>query len=225
MKSRQALKYVTITLSAIIAAILIIIIANGLLGDKIEDAAWETYHAVHKSHVETDTISPGQLINDDGIISLVNLGDNTANVVKRLSREYEIDTIETGPEPSDRNYVLSRSGSPCIILQNAINETIATIFILDEGFYVDGSGVHVKSTFGNVIISYPEAELRLGETEDGLHGSCELCKISDNILLVKWLDGDSTHIANYDENGLFRSFKNGYESQRIDEIIITNSAW
>ena len=225
MKSRQTLKYVTITLSAIIAAILIIIIANGLLGDKIEDAAWETYHAAHKSHVETDTISPGQLINDDGIISLVNLGDNTANVVKRLSRECEIDTIETGPEPSDRNYVLSRSGSPCIILQNAINETIATIFILDEGFYVDGSGVHVKSTFGNVIISYPEAELRLGETEDGLHGSCELCKISDNILLVKWLDGDSTHIANYDENGLFRSFKNGYESQQLDEIIITNSAW
>ena len=225
MKPRQTLKYVTITLSAIIAAILIIIIANGLLGDKIEDAAWETYHAAHKSHVETDTISPGQLINDDGIISLVNLGDNTTNVVKRLSRQYEIDTIETGPGPSDRNYVLSRSGSPCIILQNAINETIATIFILDEGFYVDGSGVHVKSTFGNVIISYPEAELRLGETEDGLHGSCELCKISDNILLVKWLDGDSTHIANYDENGLFRSFKNGYESQRIDEIIITNSAW
>lgn len=225
MKSRQTLKRTTIAISAIIAAILIIIIANGLLGDKIEDAAWETYHAAHKSHVETDTITPGLLINDDGIISLVNLGDNTTNVVKRLSRQYEIDTIETGPEPSDKNYVLSRSSSPCIVLQNAINETIATIFILDEGFYVDGSGVHVKSTFGNVIISYPEAELRLGETEDGLHGSCELCKISDNILLVKWLDGDSTHIANYDENGLFRSFKNGYESQQLDEIIITNSAW
>ena len=94
MKSRQALKYVTITLSAIIAAILIIIIANGLLGDKIEDAAWETYHAAHKSHVETDTITPGLLINEDGIISLVNLDDNTATVEKRLSREDENDQIE-----------------------------------------------------------------------------------------------------------------------------------
>lgn len=225
MKSRQTLKYVTITLSAIIAAILIIIIANGLLGDKIEDAAWETYHAAHKSHVETDTITPGLLINDDGIISLVNLGDNTANVVKRLSREYEIDTIETGPDPSERNYMLSQHDRPCIILQNAINNTIATIFILDENFYIDDSGVHVKSMFGNVDISYPKAELRLGETEDGLHSSCELCKISDNLLLVKWLDGDSTHIANYDESGLFLSFKEGHQSQEIDEIIITNSAW
>ena len=225
MKSRQALKRVLISISGIIAAVLIIIIVDGLLGDKIDDAAWESFHAAHKSHVETDTIAPGLLLNDDGITSLVNLGDNTANALKRLGRQYEIDTITTGPDPSERNYVLSQSGQPSIILQNAGNGTIATIFILNENFYVDDSGMHVQSLFGNIPVFYPEAEFRLGETEDGLHGSCELCKISDNILLVKWLDEDSTHLANYDESGIFRSFKKGCESQRVDEIIITTSAW
>ena len=225
MKHRRALKYVGSTISLIILAILAAIIANGLLSDKIENAAWKNFHAAHKSRVETDTIAPGLLINDDGIISFIGLGDNTANAIKRLSQQYEIDTIETGPATFERNYVLSQHDRSCIILQNAVNNTIATIFILDENFYIDNSGVHVKSMFGNVEMSYPEAELRLGETEDGLHGSCELCKISDNLLLVKWLDGDSTHIANYGESGLSLSFKNGYEFQQIDEIIITNSAW
>ena len=215
-----------LTIMAIIIIIIIAIAAviiNGLTHDYCDDRAWESLD--RNPHIETDTIEPGNMIDSTGIRGMVLIGEETAMAVKRLSARFDIDSIVTGDSPTDVNYTLSRNGSVEIVLQNSHLGRIGAIFILGSGYFTD-CGIGVGSTFASVFSAYPEAEMRLGEAEDGINGSSELCKAAPGILFLKWLDEDATpRIARYNDEGIAVSFIHDYTLLRIDEIIITPHIW
>ena len=223
MKKRNRPTAILTIMAIIIIIIIAAVIINGLTHDYCDDRAWESLD--RNPHIETDTIEPGNMIDSTGIRGMVLIGEETAMAVKRLSARFDIDSIVTGDSPTDVNYTLSRNGSVEIVLQNSHLGRIGAIFILGSGYFTD-CGIGVGSTFASVFSAYPEAEMRLGEAEDGINGSSELCKAAPGILFLKWLDEDATpRIARYNDEGIAVSFIHDYALLRIDEIIITPHIW
>lgn len=223
MKRKKHRKSVIWILVAIVVIIVAAIVVNALLHDAIDDMMWEKRNATPT--ITTDTIAPGMVIDSTGITGLARLGEPTADVVKRASAQFEIDSIITGDSPTDVNYTLNRNGETLVVLQNSSRGTISTIFILGKEFFTD-HGLGVGSTFASVFAEYKNAEMRLGETEDGINGSCELCKAIPGMLVVKWLDDDPSHqVATYDNNGVMLKLNDNYHLLKIDEIIITPAIW
>lgn len=212
-------------IAAIMAIAAAVIIINGFTHDDIDDMAWEKSRQPEQQHIETDTIMPGAIIDSDGISGMVLIGEETATAVKRLSTHFDIDSIITDDTPTGRNYTLSKDGEIQIILQNSSHRRISAIFIL-AGDYFTERGIGVGSTFASVFSAYPDAEMRLGEAEDGINGSSELCKATDGMLFLKWLDETaSPKIASYTDEGIMTSLTDNYALYRIDEIIITPNTW
>lgn len=223
MKKRNRPTAILTIMAIIIIIAIAAVIINGLTHDYCDDRAWESLD--RNPHIETDTIEPGNMIDSTGIRGMVLIGEETAMAVKRLSARFDIDSIVTGDSPTDVNYTLSRNGSVEIVLQNSHLGRIGAIFILGSGYFTD-CGIGVGSTFASVFSAYPEAEMRLGEAEDGINGSSELCKAAPGILFLKWLDEDATpRIARYNDEGIAVSFIHDYALLRIDEIIITPHIW
>ena len=223
MKKRNRPTAILTIMAIIIIIAIAAVIINGLTHDYCDDRAWESLD--RNPHIETDTIEPGNMIDSTGIRGMVLIGEETAMAVKRLSARFDIDSIVTGDSPTDVNYTLSRNGSVEIVLQNSHLGRIGAIFILGSGYFTD-CGIGIGSTFASVFSAYPEAEMRLGEAEDGINGSSELCKAAPGILFLKWLDEDATpRIARYNDEGIAVSFIHDYALLRIDEIIITPHIW
>lgn len=221
MKKRN--RSVILTIMAIIIIVIAAIIINGFTHDSRDDKAWESLD--RNPHIETDTIEPGYMIDSTGIRNMVLIGEETAMAVKRLSSQFDIDSIVTGDSPTDVNYTLGRNGSVEIVLQNSHLGRIGAIFILGSDYFTD-CGIGVGSTFASVFSAYPDDEMRLGEAEDGINGSSELCKAAPGMLFLKWLDEDATPcIARYNDEGIAVSLIHDHALLRIDEIIITPHIW
>lgn len=220
MAKRKTRKHIIWAILLILAIITAAIVINGLTHDAIDDHAWESRNS--SPHVEVDIISPGCIIDSTGIRGMVLIGEETATAVKRLSDRFDIDSI-VGPEGA--NYTLSKNGKTEIILQNSHLGRISAIFILGSDYFTD-CGIGVGATFASVFADYPDAEMRLGEAEDGLNGSSELCKALPGMLFLKWLGDDATpHIAHYGQDGSMTALRNDYHLYRVDEIIITPHIW
>ena len=212
-----------IAVIAAITAIVAAIVVYGFMHDTIDDHAWESRNITPK--IVIDTITPGTIIDSTGIRGMVLIGEETAMAVRRLSATFDIDSIVTGDSPAAFNYTLSRNSTVEIILQNSHLGRISAIFILGGDYFTD-CGIGVGSTFASVLAAYPHAEMRLGEAEDGMNGSSELCKAAPGMLFLKWLGEDATpQLARYRNDGTMESLSHGYGSCLVDEIIITPAIW
>ena len=222
-QKRKAGRIAAVAALAIVVIVVAAVIINGLTHDARDDRAWESLD--RHPRVEVDTIVPGAIIDSTGINGVVAIGEETATAVKRLSARFDIDSIVTGGDPTDMNYTLSRNGDTHIVLQNDRRGRIGAIFILGGDYFTD-RGIGVGATFASVFSAYPQSELRLGEAEDGINGSSELCKSAPGMLFIKWLGDDATpHVAQYADDGTMQSLAPDYHGQRIDEIVITPAIW
>ncbi len=222
-RRKSAKKLILWIVATAILSILALIAIYGFTHDAIDNAAWNNRKL--KQNIEADTISPGAIFDSSGIKDIVLINEETKNAIKRLSAHFSIDSIATGENTSDVNYLLSKNGETQIILQNSSTGRISAIFIVGGDYFTD-CGIGVGSTFASVFSAYPDAEMRLGEAEDGINGSSELCKVAPGILLLKWLDESATpRVACYNDNGIMLKLSDNYGLNRIDEIIITHAIW
>lgn len=222
-KKCKTCRIAVFTAIAVVTVAVAAIIINGFTHDAYDDHVWESRNQ-HPS-MEVDTIMPGVIIDSTGIGGMVVIGEQTAVAVKRLSSQFDIDSVATGSSPVDVNYTLSSNGEIHMVLQNDSRGCVSAIFILGGDYFTD-SGIGVGSTFAAVFAAYPQSEMRLGEVSDGINGSCELCKAAPGMLFMKWLDDTAVpHVARYGDDGIMESLASDYHGERIDEIVITPAIW
>lgn len=166
------------------------------------------------------------LITESSVGNIVSLGDDAYGVIRRLKDEYNVIEIEDGPDDGDVMYVVKDGDKPIFTIKRNSTGYVNDIIIQDRRFYTK-SGANVGTPFTVLFNKFPNADMRFGDVVDGVNNinSGEMFK-ADGVLFVHLVPENSPRaLASYNYDSMTFKIKNWNSTERVNEIIVSNSIW
>ncbi|MDD2961831.1 MAG: hypothetical protein PHR45_07105 [Muribaculaceae bacterium] len=222
----KTLLIIVLLIIAFLGIIYLIVYKTGIYNQKsaIKDS----------TELAIDTVAAkDNILLKDSIISIsrdkvgfISLGDYTHDVVKKLSKDYQISKQSDGPELADVIYVVKKNGKPLISLRSNSRGFINDIFVFDSHFRTkDNFGV--GSMFRDLIAKYKNADMRFGDLNDGVNtvGSGEMFK-AGGVLFLHYVEESSTLlISDYNYDAMTFEIKDKNTDTTVDAILVSQSIW